>query len=295
MTELEFREILEQDRLLIEEELHRYLNGKRRDRDMAEILDAIEYTMFSGGKRLRPILAMEFCRACGKDPEKALRVGCAIEFVQAASIVQDDLPIIDDSLLRRGVPSLHVRYRESTALLASDAMFAMAFDLLMADNMNRMDFRRFLGATLEAIGVDGLIGGEYLDIENEQKSLSVDQVRKIYRTKTEPLFLLAARFGCFKAHARQKKLQAAETYASNIGICFQIVDDLLDVTQTEEILQKNVGKDANKSTFPSLLGIDGARAEAERLTEAALAALEPFGKRKEFLEHFATWLCQRIY
>lgn len=295
VTDQAFRNTMELDRRNIEAELHRYIRTKRTDHDMSTIIDAVEYTMFSGGKRLRPILAMEFCRACGKDPLLALKAGCAVEFVQAASIVQDDLPIIDDSPLRRGHPSLHVQYGDSTALLASDAMFAMAFDILMTDNLNNLEFRKFMEATIDAIDVNGLIGGEYLDIENETKALNVDQVKKIYLTKTEPLFVMAARFGCYKGKANAKKLEAAETYANNIGLCFQVIDDILDVTQSEEVMQKTVGKDAGKSTYPSLLGLDGARKQAEELTEAAIAALAPFGTRGEFLEMFARWLCERIY
>lgn len=295
MTELEFQDVLTIDRRCIEDELHAYLSGKRTDPDLDEVIDAVEYTMFSGGKRLRPILAMEVCRACGKDPLLALRAGCAVEFVQAASIVQDDLPLIDDSDLRRGRAALHVQYGDSTALLASDAMFSMAFDLLLQDNLNDRHFRRFMEATLRAIDVNGLIGGEFLDIENEQKDLGVEEVRKIYETKTEPLFLMAARFGAYKANASAKKLAAAEEYAHNIGLCFQVVDDILDVTQSEAVLQKVVGKDAGKTTYPSLLGVDGAKREAERLTARAIEALEPFGTRGEILRMLARWMCDRIY
>lgn len=295
MTEQEFKDVMFLDRRCIESELKAYIQGKRTDQDVAGIIDAVEYTMFSGGKRLRPILAMEVCRACGKDPLLALKSGCAVEFVQAASIVQDDLPLIDDSDLRRGSPSLHVQFGGSTALLASDAMFAMAFDILLQDNLNNRDFRRFMEATLEAIDVNGLIGGEYLDIENEQKALSVEEVKKIYLTKTEPLFVMAARFGAYKAGASDKKVAAAEQYAHYIGLCFQVIDDILDVTQSEAVLQKTVGKDAGKTTYPSLLGLEGAKKEAERLTGLAIESLEPFGTRGDFLRLFAQWLCNRIY
>ncbi len=294
MTKEELDSVLAEDREKINAELKRFLQSRRMDQDYSVLYDAIEYTMLSGGKRLRPVLTMEICKACGKDPEKAVAAGCAVEFLQGASLVQDDLPLIDDSPLRRGKPSLHVAFGDANALLASDAMFALALEILVENEKNPRRYQSYVQNILNAIGMHGLIGGEYLDILHETEPATEESVRKIYSTKTEPLFLLTSKLGCEAAHASKKKRDMLDRYTSKIGVTFQIIDDILDLTQTEEILQKPVGNDENKATLPSLIGIDKAKETAKNLTEEAKEAVAPL-KRNDFLLAFADMLLERIY
>ncbi|MEG0979589.1 MAG: polyprenyl synthetase family protein, partial [Oscillospiraceae bacterium] len=223
------------------------------------VSQAMKYSIVNGGKRLRPILALEFCRACGQKPERALPFACALEFIHSTSLIQDDLPTMDNAPTRRGRASCHVEFGESVAILASDALSVMAFEVIISQaNINKFAALKAAQALVSAVGIDGLVGGQTLDIINENNPVDLTALKKIYIMKTETLFEAAAEMGCIAAGAGSKKAAAAKKYAENIGLAFQIVDDILDITSSHELLGKVPLGDIErkKTTFPSLIGVD---------------------------------------
>lgn len=239
----------------------------------------------SPGKRVRPILALAACEMLGGAVEDALDLACAVEFVHACSLVLDDLPAMDDAELRRGRPTLHREYGEAVALLAAFALLNRAY-ALVAESSRRLHLARYgpeelLHHLARAIGSEGLIAGQALDLENQGATASLADLEYIHSHKTGALFLAAAELGAMAADARRRDLEAIGAFAKNLGLAFQIEDDLLDVVATAAETGKDAGQDAGKTTFVSLLGVSGARALADELLEFALAALAPFGRRAE--------------
>lgn len=241
------------------------------------VLEAMRYSLAAGGKRLRPVLVLEFCRACGGDPAQALSAAAAIEQLHTFSLIHDDLPAMDDDDFRRGRPSCHKAFGEAEAILAGDALAVQPFGLLAADAALSPDVRcRLIALYADAVGAAGMIGGQVLDMEYEQRDdVTTQLLTGMYRRKTGALIRCACVAGCMIAGATDEQIHTAAEYADRLGLAFQIVDDILDVTSTQEELGKPIGSDAvqNKTTFVTLLGLDGARAEAARLTDEALALL----------------------
>lgn len=239
------------------------------------LLEAMRYSLNAGGKRLRPVLVLAFCRACGGDAGAALPVACAIEMVHTYSLIHDDLPCMDNDNLRRGKPTNHVVYGACTATLAGDALQAEAFRTILESRLpaeTRAECARILA---DAAGTTGICGGQQLDMEGEQKQLSRDELFEIHKRKTAAMIRAACLMGITCGNGTPKQVQAAEEYAEALGLAFQIRDDMLDVISTVEELGKPIGSDAQegKTTFMSLYGLDRCQQYVHELTEQASAAI----------------------
>jgi geranylgeranyl pyrophosphate synthase len=259
--------------------------------------EAVAYALSVGGKRIRPILVYRAARALGRDDAPALEhAAAAIELVHTYSLIHDDLPAMDDDDLRRGQPTLHRAYDEATAILVGDGMQVQAFSLLAAapglDAGRRLAMVDVLAA---ASGFPGMVGGQYLDVSATGGALSLDALKAMHNLKTGALIRAALALGGHAAGAGEAELAALDRYGEHIGLAFQVVDDILDVESDSATLGKTQGKDAaaNKSTYVSLLGIDGARREAARLLDAALTALRPFDDRGDDLRDLARFIVER--
>ncbi len=262
-----------------------------------ELLEAMRYSLLNAGKRIRPILTLEFCRAAGGDPENAMPFACGVEMIHTYSLIHDDLPCMDDDELRRGKPSCHIKYGEDTALLAGDALQALAFNVMLKYRV--VSPHQTVEAANElafACGAAGMVGGQVIDLKNEGRSVSVEELRKMDSGKTGAIIKAACVMGVIAADGDARLIETARQYAENIGIAFQITDDILDVTSDVQTLGKPIASDIEngKSTYVSLLGLDNARREAERYTALAVEAVEPLGDNAEFLAEFAKMLAGRI-
>jgi geranylgeranyl diphosphate synthase, type II len=260
--------------------------------------EAMRYSIFAGGKRLRPALVLAAAEACGAPREVALPAAAAVECIHTYSLIHDDLPCMDDDDLRRGRPTSHKVYGEAIAVLAGDALQAMAFEILThLPATARYSAGEYLRDLAQASGSRHLIGGQVLDLEGEGRALSLDELRAVHEGKTAALLTAGVRLGAMAADAPPAELEALTQFGRDLGLAFQVIDDILDVTQTSEKLGKTAGKDvtAAKATYPALLGLDAARAEAARLTAAAHAALDSFGPRAAHLRSLADHLLAREY
>ena len=266
----------------------------------SSVIKAARHSLKAGGKRIRPALVMEFCRVCGGEPEDALAVACAIEMMHTFSLIHDDLPCMDDDDMRRGQPSCHKAFGEATALLAGDALAMLPYQIITEAALKKrinesaaLNIIRLLG---ERAGIFGMIGGQVIDTENEGKQLSEPVLLEMYRMKTGALLDFCCRAGCITAGAGADKQLAAGNYAQKMGMAFQIIDDILDVTADEKLLGKPVGSDSSsgKFTYVSIVGIDKARDEAARLTAEAEKALDAFNDT-DFLNGLTEMLLKRKY
>ena len=245
---------------LINDNLGKYLPGK--DILQKSVIDAMEYSLAAGGKRVRPILTLAFCEACGGYVENALPFACAVEMVHTYSLIHDDLPCMDNDFLRRGRPANHIANGEAMALLAGDALLTRAFEVMLCDETIKLvgaeAAAMAAGCLARSIGVLGMIGGQVIDLESEGKNLTQVALDKMHSLKTGALITAAAKIGCIAAQANKNEILAAQSYANSIGLAFQIMDDILDVTSTSDELGKNVGSDlaAQKSTYVSCMGIE---------------------------------------
>ncbi len=264
----------------------------------ATLHEAMRYSVFAGGKRLRPILCLAAAEACGDDGERALPAACAVECVHTYSLIHDDLPCMDDDDLRRGKPTCHKVYGEAVAVLAGDALLTLAFELVAGSApVRRHRPAEMVRELAVAAGSRHLVGGQVMDIEGEGSGLGPRELRFIHEGKTAALLTASLRLGGMAAGATPRQLQALGEFGQATGLAFQIIDDILDVTQTSEKLGKSAGKDeaSDKATYPAVHGLDKSRREAERLTRAAVASLKPFGGRAARLEQLAAYLLQRDY
>lgn len=262
----------------------------------AKMLEAMRYSVENGGKRIRPMLTLEFCRMCGGSVEAALPLACAIEFIHTYSLIHDDLPCMDDDDMRRGKPSSHIKFGEANALLAGDSLLTFAFQSAgEAEDVPADAVAKAVSLLARASGCAGMIAGQVQDLENENKTVAADDLRSVDILKTGELIRCACQLGCIAAEADDMKLEAARVYAENLGIAFQIVDDILDVTSDEATLGKPVGSDAEncKNTYVSLLGLEEAKRIAAELTRKAIDALGVFGDESEFLVSLSKKLLSR--
>ena len=248
--------------------------------------EAMRYSMFAGGKRLRPILTLAAAEACGGEIEPALPSAAAVECIHTYSLIHDDLPCMDDDDFRRGMPSSHIKFGEGVAVLAGDALLTIAFEILAKTvpiAKSRYTVADFFADLADTAGSRKLIGGQILDLEGEGENV-----------KLTPAQL---RLGGMAANATPKKLESLSEFGHSVGLAFQVIDDILDVTQTSEKLGKSAGKDeaSDKSTYPAMFGLEKSRKEAARLSTKALKALKPFGRKGERLEQIAHYLLDRDY
>lgn len=285
---------------LINSAISEYVSEKsfvgRESSGLELMLKAMAYSLENGGKRIRPMLTLEFCRACGGDFMKAIPLAVGVEMIHTYSLIHDDLPCMDDDDMRRGKPSSHKVFGEANALLAGDSLLTLAFETVLSANGLSSDAKAKAGLELaKAAGCSGMIAGQVMDLANEGKSVSLDEVRATDRRKTGELIRVSAVLGCIAAGAGEEKIKAAEKYCDNIGLAFQIVDDILDVTSDEETLGKPIGSDSEneKSTYVSLLGLEESSRYASELTSNAKKSLEIFGDEGEFLLELADRLSNR--
>lgn len=263
------------------------------------VAEAMAYACAGGGKRIRPVLLMECCRLCGGDPTAAIPFAAAMEMIHSYSLVHDDLPCMDNSLLRRGKPSTHAVYGETMALLAGDGLLNLAFETaLRAENrtgLSPTDVLAAVSTLADAAGIDGMVGGQVIDLESEGKVIGLEVLEALQRGKTAALLTASCVMGAQLAGASETQQQAVRVYGENIGLSFQIVDDILDVTATAEQLGKPVGSDADndKVTYVSLLGLEDARALASERTRMAVNALDVFGDEADSLRQLAEALLTR--
>ena len=264
----------------------------------ATIHKAMRYSLFAGGKRLRPILCLAAGEACGGESDAAMPLACAMECIHTYSLIHDDLPSMDNDDFRRGRPTCHKVFGDGIAVLAGDALLTIAFEIAAtAKPARRYDTKQIVSEIAVAAGSRKLIAGQVADLEAEGQPITRAGLRYIHENKTAAMLIASVRLGAMSANAKPAELEAVSAFGAALGLAFQVIDDILDVTQTSEKLGKSAGKDiaAQKATYPAVIGLEKSRKEAQRLTNEAHAALEPIGARAERLRAIAAYLLDREY
>jgi geranylgeranyl diphosphate synthase type II len=296
-TPFDFPAYLEATRARVEAALDASLGPERPE----SLREAMRYSLLAGGKRLRPILCLAACELAGGDAALAMPTAVALEMIHTMSLIHDDLPAMDNDDLRRGRPTNHKVYGEANAILAGDALLTRAFEMVALRSPG-VPAERLLAVVAElslASGAPGLVGGQVVDLECEGKAVDLDTLEYIHLHKTGALLRACVVSGALVAGAPEPLLQALRTYARGIGLAFQIIDDILDVTASSEVLGKTAGKDltADKTTYPKLLGLEESRHRAEALVAEAQQALAPWagddGGRSAPLLALATYITSR--
>ncbi|MCI5222412.1 MAG: polyprenyl synthetase family protein [Candidatus Electrothrix sp. AR4] len=295
----DIQQYLAEQRQIVEQGLRRYMMPK--EGKFSGHIEAMRYSLFVGGKRIRPILCLASGRCVNDDvdlEEVLLSAACALECVHTYSLIHDDLPAMDNDDLRRGQATCHKKFGEAEAILAGDGLLTYAFALLSNSDQSdpSPETRLQLIAVLaDAAGSQGMVGGQYLDIASEEKTIPFDLLKTIHRSKTGALITAAVRMGALGAQADQSQLQALTDYGDAVGLAFQIVDDLLDVTASTEQLGKTAGSDAQqgKATYPGFFGKEKTRILAKEAVEHALDAISSFDKHAEPLRALARYIVSR--
>ena len=292
MAEMNIREYVNGVADLVEAELASTFECA--DNDIASLYDAMAYSTLGGGKRIRAFLTVEFCRLFGGNEKAAVRLACALEMVHAFSLIHDDLPCMDDDDMRRGRPSCHIKFGEAHALIAGDALIMLAFETAASAPLSAEGALSAVRVLSERAGAMGMCGGQAMDMHAETTHVSYEYLKKLQSLKTGALIEAAAMLGCICAGVSDERVGRALKYASCIGRAFQIIDDILDVEGDEASLGKPIGSDADsdKTTFVTELGLEGARAEAKKLTKEAIDSLSEY-EGAENLSALALWLCER--
>ena len=262
----------------------------------ATIHKAMRYSLFAGGKRMRPAVLLAAAAACGGKEAEAMPLACAVECIHTYSLVHDDLPAMDDDDYRRGKLTNHKVFGEGIAVLAGDALLTQAFEIAAkCEGWPRYTHQQIIAELAQASGSLQLIAGQVADLEGEGKKISAAQLRYIHERKTSALLCCSVRLGGMSANCTPPQLRALTRFGYNVGLAFQVIDDILDVTQTSEKLGKTAGKDtqAHKATYPSIVGLEKSRKIAAQLTGRAFAALKPFRGKAAALESLAEYLLRR--
>lgn len=251
------------------------------DEAYAPVYEAMRYSVMNAGKRIRPILAMEFCRLNGGNPELALPFACAVEMIHCYSLIHDDLPCMDDDDLRRGKPSCHKQFDEATALLAGDGLLTKAFEVMTDSELAKQNPTAAVSAMREMAffaGSDGMIGGQMIDLSSEGKKISAELLHQMHLLKTSAIIQAACKMGAICAGAQKEEIGLAQAYGENLGLAFQIVDDILDMVGSETELGKPIGSDVQneKVTFLTLCGMERAEQLAEEYTQKAIKAISVY-------------------
>ena len=294
MTEEILQLLMERDATVTENAMKQYYV---EDEDIRVLLDSERYSLFAGGKRIRPLLTLEFCRLFGGEDAAALPFACAVEMIHTYSLIHDDLPCMDNDDMRRGKPTNHKVFGESTALLAGDSLLTGAFEAAASNTVAGAEISAKAVAYLASCaGRYGMVGGQIMDLEGEKKKLTLDELLKLHSLKTGALISAASVMGALAAGVdfNDPRMEDVVTYAENIGLAFQIVDDILDQTGNAEELGKNIGMDAEreKNTFLSFYTVKEAQYYADRLTQEAIRALRKYPE-SDALCSLAEWLATR--
>lgn len=282
---------------LTDEYLHKYLDAKSNAEPI--ILDAMRYSVFAGGKRIRPILMMSAYEMLASDTDAVMPFACAIEMLHTYSLIHDDLPAMDNSDLRRGKPTNHMVFGEAIAVLAGDALLNYAFEVMLDGAMQypqrTNDMLRAMAYFASCSGIEGMIGGQVIDIESENKQIDKAVLRTLHEKKTGALIRASVVCAAIIGGASEAELSALESYALNLGLAFQVKDDILDVEGNAAELGKPVGGDGdlNKNTYVSLYGINEAKLMLKKYSDLAKKSLEIFGERAKFLLDMADYLLER--
>jgi len=289
----DFASYLETARIRVEAALDDSLGPERPE----SLREAMRYSLLAGGKRLRPILCLAACELAGGQSDQAMATAVALEMIHTMSLIHDDLPAMDNDDLRRGQPTNHKVYGEAKAILAGDALLTRAFEMvaLRSPAVPADRLLKVVGELSLASGAPGLVGGQVVDLECEGQAVDLDTLEYIHLHKTGALLRACVVCGALIAGAADDLLSALRTYASGIGLAFQIIDDILDVTASSEVLGKTAGKDlaADKTTYPKLLGLEESRRRAEALVAAAKEALNPWRERATPLLSLADYITSR--
>lgn len=289
------REFLASCRALIDAELDRLI--PKESTEPERVHSAIRWSLFAGGKRFRPALLLATGRTFGADNDDLLRTACALEMIHTYSLIHDDLPSMDNDKLRRGRPTCHVKFDEATAILAGDALQTLAFQTIAEDQHLSPELRvQLIAEIARAAGTpEGMVAGQAHDLDAESREVTATELERIHHRKTGALIRAAARCGAIIAGASDGELEAITDYATNLGLLFQITDDLLDVTATAEDLGKTPGKDARarKATYPSLHGIEATQTQVTLLLRATCEMLQGIGQPTELLRSIAEFIVGR--
>ncbi len=294
---MSFKEELVRQAGLVDNALDRYMPPA--DRYPAVIHEAMRYSVFAGGKRLRPVLVLASSRAVGGDEKKVLPAACAIELLHTYSLVHDDLPAMDNDDLRRGRLTSHKVYGEAIAVLVGDALLTLAFRLMtelpQTGTLGADGVVRIVAEVAEAAGTAGLIGGQVVDLQSAEKLVDKQTLKYIHTCKTGALYKASVRTGAMLSGAGSEQLQKLTVYAENLGLAFQIKDDILDIEGDEQKLGKPVGSDIknNKSTYPALYGLSAAKEMARQAADQAVGALNNFGVEADFLRGMVYFVLHR--
>lgn len=279
-----------------EKELKKYNNYSNENRPQVSLIDAMNYSLKAGGKRIRPALVFAFCEALGAEKEIASAPACAIEMIHTFSLIHDDLPAMDNDDMRRGKPSCHKAFGEAMAILAGDALAVLPFEIIAdASALTAEQKVLIISVLANSVGRDGMVGGQVIDMENENRTdIDEENLKNMYRCKTGQLLAVSCVMGAICADASTETIRAAAEYGLRLGLAFQIIDDILDITSTTEELGKPINSDAenNKTTFVSLYGIEKARKMADKVTSEAMEWLDTV-EDNEFLKEFTEHLLRR--
>lgn len=264
------------------------------------IIQAMNYSLNAGGKRLRPMLTLEACKIVGGDEKECIPFAVAIEMIHTYSLIHDDLPALDNDDLRRGKPTNHIIFGEDMAILAGDGLLNLAYEIMIENGLKSEDPKKYLKAMNEiakASGTRGMIGGQVVDVESENMTISKEKLDYIHQNKTGAIIIGCMKAGAIIGNASDKDLESIEAYAKNIGLAFQIVDDILDIVGDQTKLGKKVGSDEqnHKSTYPSLVGLEESKKIAQELIREAKNNIKNVGIESEFLVGLAEYIIDREY
>ncbi|MPM85086.1 Farnesyl diphosphate synthase [bioreactor metagenome] len=293
---MEFKDVLKEKTDYIETLLNEYM--PKEEGYQQTIMQAMNYSLKAGGKRLRPILTLESCKIVGGKEEDAIPFAMAIEMIHTYSLIHDDLPALDNDDLRRGKPTNHKVFGEAMATLAGDALLNYAFEVMLSSSIDKKDSNKYLKAINEIAkhaGIYGMIGGQVVDVESENKIIDKDKLDFIHLNKTAAMIVGCMRAGAIIGGASEEKLEKVTKYGRNIGLSFQIVDDILDITGDEAKLGKPIGSDIenHKSTYPSLLGLEKSREIARQLIEEGKSSIDGLSSEIDFLNQLGDYIISR--
>lgn len=289
---LDFEKYYESRKQLVDN----FLEKRMQKRGISNVDDAMKYSLLAGGKRLRPILLMATADALGANGYDFLTAACGLEMIHTYSLIHDDLPCMDNDDYRRGRLTNHKVFGEALALLAGDGLLTLAFEVMAEQrNVKPSTLVEFIHETAMCAGNFGMVGGQALDLKAEGRAISAKELKTLHEGKTGAMFIAAVRGGAHLAGATEEQLLALTRFAELVGLAFQIEDDILDVTSTQEELGKPIGSDAKneKSTYVSLFGLEEARKMADETTEEALRCLDMFGEKADALRELAKLMCHR--